>query len=440
MTRPRTHRLVPAAAAAVALALLAAGCGGSSGGGTGATKADPSAKVTLTWWTGQSQAAEKVLEGLAAEFHQAHPNVTVKASSGASTTDDLLQKLSATFASGTYPDISYAYGSWAGKLGKSGKTLDLADEVADPAVGWDELPPAARTTATPAGVVIGYPALVDNLALVYNTDLFDAAGLDYPSADWTWEDFRSAAQAISDPGKKIYGTAWSVSGGEDTTWHLWPLLWQGGGEILTKDEQKTAFDSPAGVQGLELLRQMAVEDKSMYLDQTDEKYGPLFAAGRVGMIVTGPWQLYDLVQAKTPYGVQVLPGTNGDHQTVSGPDIWAAFDHEDANRAHWTAELLSWLSQPEQDARWNMALGNLPLRSSEQSMPEYATFIATYPGVEVMVANLANATHARPTIASYPEISRYVGEAVAKTLQGQGSSAAALATAAEKADQAMSFQ
>jgi multiple sugar transport system substrate-binding protein len=34
---------------------------------------------------------------------------------------------------------------------------------------------------------------------------------------------------------------------------------------------------------------MAVDDKTMYLDQTDEKYGPLFEGGHVGMIVTGPW-------------------------------------------------------------------------------------------------------------------------------------------------------
>ena len=69
------------------------------------------------------------------------------------------------------------------------------------------------------------------------------------------------------------------------------------------------------------------------------------------MIVTGPWELYPMVQAKTPYAVTILPGTNGDHQTISGPDIWAAFDHKDANRAHWTFQLLNWMSQPEQDAR-----------------------------------------------------------------------------------------
>ena len=77
-------------------------------------------------------------------------------------------------------------------------------------MGWSELPSAARATATPGGTVIGFPALVDNLALVYNTKLFDEAGVAYPTDQWTWDDFRNAAKKINDPAKKIYGTAWSV--------------------------------------------------------------------------------------------------------------------------------------------------------------------------------------------------------------------------------------
>ena len=56
-----------------------------------------------------------------------------------------------------------------------------------------------------------------------------------------------------------------------------------------------------------------------------------------------------------------------------------------------------------------------------------------------MVANLANAKQARPTIKQYPELSRYVGTAVAKVMQGQGTSQQALTDAAKKADQALSF-
>jgi multiple sugar transport system substrate-binding protein len=430
----RTRTALTSLALATGAAIALTGCGPSGGSGG---PLDPDADVTITWWTGQADEAEAILEDLAAEFEADHPNVTIDVSPGASTTDDLLQKISAGFVGGTYPDISYAYGSWAGELGESGRTLDITDRIAEPAVGWDELPQVGRDTATPGGTTIGFPALVDNLAVVYNKTLFDAAGLDYPADDWTWEQFREAAKQLTDPSTSTYGFAYPVDGGEDTTWHLWPLLWQLGGEIVTADGSASAFDSPEGVQALDFLRSMTVEDKSVYLDQTAEKYGPLFASGQVGMIIAGPWQLYDIVQADTDYGVSYLPGFDGDHTTVAGPDIWALFDHQDANRAHWAFEFTSWLTQAEQDARFNLALGNLPLRASEKDLPEYAAFEQQYPGVGVFVDNFENATKVRPTIPGYVGLSTAVGEAVAEVLQGAATSEDALAEAAAEADKAL---
>jgi multiple sugar transport system substrate-binding protein len=422
-------------AATVAAGLALAGCSGGSS--TAATPLDTAAKVELTWWTGQSADAETLLESLAKEFSAAHPNVTIKATSGAPSTDELFQKLQAGFAADTYPDISYAFGSWATQLGQSGKTLDITEQVADPSVGWQEFPDAARQTATPGGVTIGFPAIVDNLCVLYNPELFAAAGVPEPTASWTWDDFRAAAKKISDPSRNIYGTAYSVSGTEDTTWHFWPLLWQRGGEVLTPDGKKAAFNSPAGVEALEYLRQLAVEDKSMYLDQTDEKYGPLFVDGRVGMIISGPWQLYDLVDRKSAYKVQILPGIGGDHQTVSGPDLWTLLDHQDANRAHWSFEFVKWLTSKEIDVRWNLTQGNLPLRSSVAGTPEFQTYVTEYPGADIMFENLKNARKPRPTVAGYPELSGYLGTAISRVLQGAATPKAALDEAAKQADQAL---
>jgi multiple sugar transport system substrate-binding protein len=427
------RRTVTALVAAIILA--AAGCGGSPE--KGPQTVDPQAKVQLTWWSGQEADAHKILEGLAAKFTQAHPNVTIDLSPGGSTTDDLLQKVSAGFASGVYPDISYSYGSWASQLQESGKALDITEKVKDPSVGWEELPASARTTATPNGQVIGFPAIVDNLALLYNKKVFDAKKVPYPTDEWSWDDFRAAAKKLTDPATKTYGTAYSVSGSEDTTWHLWPLLWQRGGAVLSPDLKKAAFNSQQGVDALEFLRAMAIDDKSVYLDQTDERYPPLFEDGRIGMIISGPWELLPLSQKKTDYGVAYLPGTNGDHQTVSGPDLWTLFDHGDANRAYWSFELLKWLSSAEIDAQWNMALGNMPLRESERKLPAYQDFVKTYPGVEKLVANLANAKQARPTVSGYVEMSRFVGEAVAKTLQGAATPKDALDQAAAKSATAL---
>ncbi len=418
---------------AVAAALLATGCSGGKAidqAKDAAAGYNPDADVSITWWTGQSADAETMAEKLAVEFHATHPHITVSTSAGASTTDDLITKLSAGFTSGTYPDVSYAYGSWMGELAASGKMQNLTQWVSEPAIAWQEIPAAARQTATVDGKVIGIPALVDNLALIYNKTLFDAAHLAYPTDSWSWDDFRAAAKALTDRAHNIYGSAYSLAGSEDTTWHLWPLLWQRGGKIL--DNGKPAFNSDAGVAALETLRQIAVDDKSMYLDQTDEKYAPLFNDGRIGMMISGPWTLYDLANAHVKYGVAYLPGYNGDHQTISGPDVWVLFNHSDPNRAGAARTFLQWLTSKDIDLRWNLGNGNLPLRSSEKDTKEFADYVAQYPGAQKFFDNLVNAKQARPTIEAYPELSRYVGQAIASVLSGAASPKAALDKAAQQ--------
>lgn len=435
-TRTRRLKAVTATVAAFAATLGFTACTGAAE----APKASvsPDAPVTLTFWTGQSDEAEKLLEGLAAEFHTQHQGVTIEVSSGASSTEELLQKLSAGFASDTYPNISYSFGSWASELESSGKTQDITEQVADPAIKWDEFSEAARATVRPTGAkTIGFPALVDNISLIYNKTVFDAAGVEYPNENWTWDDFRAAARKLTDPAKQTYGYAYSVSGSEETTWQFWPHLWQNGGKILSDDQAKAAFASPEGERSLEFLRTMAVDDKSIYLDQTDTKFAQLFAADRIGMMTSGPWQLSDLNIAKTKYGVTVLPGTNGDHQTVSGPDLWVLMDSGDANENHWSLEFLKWLTDPAQDVRWNVAYGNLPLRNSELESAEFKAQVKALPGLDVMAANNANAKQARPTVAGYVGLSEAIGSAISHVLQGDGTPADALAGAAKKADDAL---
>ena len=62
---------------------------------------------------------------------------------------------------------------------------------------WNDFYPSERQAATVNGKVVGLPALVDNLSLVYNKKLFAAAGVAAADADWTWQDFRDAAKKLT---------------------------------------------------------------------------------------------------------------------------------------------------------------------------------------------------------------------------------------------------
>src|SRR5499425_665171 len=335
-------RIAMAGIAALTLAL--AGC--SSGSPSGASS---NGKVTLQFWTAQTPPTTAVINGLAAEFNATHKNIVVQASSGGTSTGDLLPKVTTAIAAGTAPDIAYIYGSYAANIAQSGKTVNLANQINGPGFNWNDFYPASKQIVAPGGKVIGFPALIDNLSVIYNKKLFAAAGVPAPSPNWTWDDFRAIAKKLTNPAKHIYGVNYPIGGGTlDTSWRFFPGLWQHGGQILSPDHKKALFNSPAGVANLTLWQQMATVDHSVYLDPTAEKAEPLFTSGHLAMFVSGPWEVPVLTQAKVDWADVQLPAANGNHQTVSGPDNWVIFNNGPAQVAA-SIKFLEWLTAPKQE-------------------------------------------------------------------------------------------
>ncbi|MEO6083358.1 MAG: ABC transporter substrate-binding protein [Umezawaea sp.] len=403
-----------------ALALTAA-CGGAPSGG-----AD---KVTV--WHGYTDHEAEALGKLATRWNSEHPDNQVELVFNGGN-DGALQKTLASFVSGKPPAVAYEFGSSLSGLADRPQTQDLTATVKDDKdFDWDDLFPAGRAAATVDGKVYGVPALVDNLSLVYNKKLFDEAGVAYPTESWTWDDFRTAAARLSAPNDNRYGWAYVNDGTEDTVWRYLALLWQAGGDLLSPDGKKAAFDSAAGVQAMQLLRDMAVVDKSVYLDTGDQQYVNLFSSGRIGMLWTGPWDLGS-INEDVSYGVQFLPG-KVTHATIAGPDVFTVFG-ETGKKDAWP--FLKWLLSPEIHLEFALETGHLPIRQSELTLPKYAEFEEKYPGNKVFVDNLAkNVTKARPNTPQYPKISQALGTAVQSVLLDKEQPAAALAAARAEVDQ-----
>jgi multiple sugar transport system substrate-binding protein len=417
-------------------ALLAAACtGGDDDGGASPSGEAPAGPVTLTFWHGYQDAEEDSLNALLDEWNADHPDIQVDPLYV--NNDKALQKLTVALQGGEPPDITYQFGSSLPQLAEAPGLMDLTDWVQQPDVNWEDFIAGARTAATFDGKVLGIPSLIDNLALVYNKGLFDAAGLDYPTPDWTWDDFRMAAKALTDPAAKVFGFAYPMDASEDSVWHYDPMLWQNGGSILTDDESQAAFNSPEGVEALEVLAGMAVDDKSVYLDIQNSAYTDIFNSGRIGMLVTGPWDLSSFPDVD--YGVEVLPGFDGDHQTIAGPDMWNVFDNG-GGRAQAALEFLQWLTDPEQVKKEDLATGHLPIRLSvAQDQAFLDEFGQAFPGVDVFAENLANVEQARPVLAAYPTISEAMGLAIVSALLGEAEPKAALDQAASESNDALAL-
>jgi multiple sugar transport system substrate-binding protein len=418
------------------LAAFAAGCGGGGHSSSSASSTGPSGHVNIVLWHGYTDAEATAINKLTAEFNATHKNITVTPHFSGNS-DFALQKVLTAIAGGKPPDLAYLYGSWAANIAKSPKTVDLSDFIQrdGSTFNWNDFWPAERAAATVNGKVVGLPALVDNLALVYNKKLFDQAGLSYPTANWTWTDFQNAALRLTNPAKKQFGWSFVADGSEDTVWRYWAMLWQAGGSILNPEGKQASFDSPAGVKALSLIQSLA-QKKAIYNDNGNQNYLGLFNSNHIGMLWTGPWDLTQISTGHESFGVQILPADQN-HQTISGPDNWVMFDNGNARKeAAWT--FLKWLSSPQVDLQWGLATGDLPIRAAVLKLPGYKQFLAKYPGVGVWAQNLENATQVRPVTAVYPKISNVVGQAVQGVLLNKAQPQQALSQASQQVNSILS--
>jgi multiple sugar transport system substrate-binding protein len=428
-----------AASLSLVFVLVGVACTGGGSSSNTASGSTSGSVIQLTMWMGYtppppvSQSYEYLsLQKIINTFNSQHPGIHVTMQYVNS--DFALQKATVALQGNKAPDIAYMYGTNMPQVAQAPKLVDLTSRVQDPSFNWNDFFEGERAVATVDGKVLGVPALVDNLMIVYNKDLFKQAGLPTPSPDWTWDDVRTAAKALTDPSKQQFGLTFPADGSETTVWEYEAMLWEAGGDILTPDNSKAAFNDAGGVRALTTLQQMQ-QDGSLFLDFHPDagKSENLFNSGNIGMIITGPWDLSSFPDVN--YGVQQMPSFDqgGNHDTIAGPDNWVIFDNgSDRVNASW--EFLQYLSSPDVVLQDSLDTGHLPIRASVEQMSGFDQFDTKYPGVGAFATNLVNVKKARPQITQYPQVSQFLGQAVVSVLLGQAEPQAALDQAAQQAN------
>ncbi|MFE4867948.1 ABC transporter substrate-binding protein [Streptomyces sp. NPDC056682] len=390
--------------------------------------------VTVELWHGQTDTSKKAIEALVAEFNRTHPKVHVDTGGGA-TSDVMLQKVTAALASGSYPDIAYVFGSDIASIARSPRVVDLTSVLRGGSVPWTDYWPSLRDAVTVNGKVRAAPSLVDSMAVVCNKTLFRQAGLPLPQPGWKWAEFIDTAHRLTNASKGVFGTGWPGVGDEDTTWRLWPMVWDLGGEIIAPDGKSIGF-AEQGRRALETVAAL-VAGKSVYIDPKpgSAQMYQVFLSGRMGMVMGGPWTLPDIITAKVDYEVVPLPTFSGRPVTISGPDTWTVFDNGSA-RSKAAVEFVQWLIAPDQDVKWDMGAGSLPLSVESARLPAWLDHSAQTAGLPVFTKALESA-RVRPVHPAYPQVSQAFGEAVVAVLLGRSSPDSAMRQCADKADAAL---
>lgn len=289
-----------------------------------------SGTIRVGSWDGAD--ALKPWDAAIASFKAAYPDVEVVLESVPQGYGD---KLLAQFASGTAPDVFQVGDGDVAKFASQGVFEPLDPYIA----GEQGANPLDTSVFIPAvadiGKVNGTTYLLTKdfspLVFYYNKNLFDAAGVAYPTNDWTWEDFLTTAQALTVTDASGNITQWGVQipdGWGDAYWSrgIWPIIYQNGGDVISADG-KTAtgyLNSDATVQAVQWYSDLFLTHKvAPTKADVDALAGAdLLATGKVAMLWTGVWPLGDYIK-NTDISVATVQLPQG---TQRGNSIcWAGF-------------------------------------------------------------------------------------------------------------------
>src|SRR5690606_39056942 len=237
----RRSPLMVIAAAAAAFALASCSSGGTDTPDAEGDDAGPTAEpVTITYTNFISNNGnEENLDRIVAAFEEANPGITVEVTTMAYA--DYFTALQTDLAAGTVSDVfDIEYGQFSAYQA-NGVLAEVTLE--NPGA----FAPSLLETYQADGVQYAIPTSFSNVVLFYNTDLFDAAGLEYPVADWTWADEKAAAEALTDTAAGVFGDYQPIS-----FYEFYKALEQNGESFLGEDG-KAAFNTPGGIEAIEWL-------------------------------------------------------------------------------------------------------------------------------------------------------------------------------------------
>jgi multiple sugar transport system substrate-binding protein len=264
------------------------------------------------------------------------------------------EKATTLAAAGNAPALSYLGSRTLAQLSQADliKSFELTDEekasYAGPVLG----------TVTYDGKIWGVPRAFSSRAMYYNRGLFEEAGLDPNSPPETWEEFLAAAKAISE-NTDSYG--FGIPGNStDTTMQIFlGMNYSNGGAVLD-DEGNVVLDSPETLATMKMWIEAAKYAQPGIAAYGESELTPLFAEGKLGMYLAGPWIRSKLKDVD--YATAFFPhGPSGTHSTFLVTDSYAVF--KGTGLEEQAESLAKLLTAPKAQLEFDLGTGLVPLRN-----------------------------------------------------------------------------
>ena len=253
-------------------------------------KEDEKIKLTFMGWGNDSEVA--TFQAMIDQFMEQNKNIEVEyivVPSG-----DFDTKLQNMIAADDQPDVFYCGVDYVMKYAATGNLYDLTtyvndNEIFDVSNVWDNAINIYKYDGTGLGngSIYALPKDVSAFSVVYNKDLFEAAGITPPTEDdpWDWNDYIEAAQKLTNG--DVYGTA---------MYSMESAVWSNGANWLDDSLTKVAFTDPKFVEAFQFVADLRSKYKVAPTSAEEASLSSYdrFMQGKLGMMGVGSWATADL--------------------------------------------------------------------------------------------------------------------------------------------------
>ncbi|MGC5617601.1 ABC transporter substrate-binding protein [Georgenia sp. Z1491] len=359
MIRARRPLTTAALLAATALTLAACSPGADDPGGESGTDGDGTT-VTFRLW---DEVAAEAYETSFEEFSAQHPDITVEVE--VIPWGDYWTQLPLDVQSGDMADIFWTNTSNFGTYADNGTLLDIDETLGEDHDEWEQ---SVVDLYTRDGVNYGVPQLWDSIALFYNADLVEEAGIDVADLQWRpdaadGDTLLEAATALTTdaegrhPGDDGFDADARETYGFNSQADLQAIyvdfLAQNGAQFQDPETDGFAFDSPEGVEAFQYLVDLVnthqVAPSAADTNVNGDFSRDLFVQGDLGLFQSGPYSLPHVAEnAEFEWGLApMVAGPEGRIGVVHGV---AAVGNAESENLEATTEVLRWIGSAEGQA------------------------------------------------------------------------------------------
>lgn len=275
-------------------------------------------------------------------YTEEHPNVTIEP---VDIGTERFQKLMTLIGSGTAPDIIYI-NEWCYSLAYRDVLMALDSFIeADEDFDLSYYPESLLVPLRYEDQLYALPQEVSPYVIYYNKDMFEAAGLEMPTDDWTIDEFYEAAKALTDPEKNVYGYRYASGADPFLGW-----LSRAGVDFDTSGTEVQGLDTQEALNALEFLYNLVVVDQispnPAALTAMGTNADAMFRNQSVAMESMGLWMLpqYKADPLSFEWDVVRMP-MDQNQRTKAGILNWGISADTKNPDAVW--DLLKFLAGPE---------------------------------------------------------------------------------------------